>query len=384
MSNWAGKAITITGGCGYVGRRLAIQLLRQGAHKIVLFDLREINMEWFEEKYHNNIEFCKYDICDYNLVKKAISNGNHCVFHLCSYGMSGREQLNTKKIEQINCAGTQNVINACIELNVTTLVYTSTTNVCFNGNPLINEDENLPYANKFIDSYSRTKCIAEKLIIKANGSILNDNSNETLKTCSIRPAGIYGEGEERHIPRIIEIMKKHLFFFTIGSKSSKVEFVYIDNLVSAHIRAAERLLMLPLSKHQNPRIEFTKNDVEILSVEKAKEIQEIVSGQVYFISDWDPINNFEFFRPLIEGLGHWYPFVQFPVFLMFYFAWFVEIIHWIVSPIFNFQPITRTEIHKVSVTHYFKPDKSRDELGYYPFVSTKEGMDRTVEFFKNH
>ena len=51
---------------------------------------------------------------------------------------------------------------------------------------------------------------------------------------------------------------------------------------------------------------------------------------------------------------------------------------------YNFQPLlTRAEIYKISVTHYFKPDKARDELGYRPLVSMKTGMDRVVQYYKD-
>lgn len=54
---------------------------------------------------------------------------------------------------------------------------------------------------QYVDHYSRTKSIAEQLVISANGNVTNDGSK--LRTCSLRCAGIYGEGETRHLPRIV-------------------------------------------------------------------------------------------------------------------------------------------------------------------------------------
>ena len=45
------------------------------------------------------------------------------------------------------------------------------------------------------DSYSKTKTIAEKLVLEANGEAFKDASG-SLKTCAIRPAAIYGDGEQ--------------------------------------------------------------------------------------------------------------------------------------------------------------------------------------------
>ncbi|KAK7501012.1 hypothetical protein BaRGS_00007892, partial [Batillaria attramentaria] len=92
---------------------------------------------------------------------------------------------------------------ACLEANVTRLVYTSTYNVVYGGQPIHNGDETLPYLSddKFTDHYSKTKMLAEKKVMAANGQTTEDGS--TLRCCALRLAGVYGPGEQRHIPRIV-------------------------------------------------------------------------------------------------------------------------------------------------------------------------------------
>lgn len=53
---------------------------------------------------------------------------------------------------------------------------------------------------------SRTKAAAETLVLAANGSVTERGLK--LKTVSIRPAAIYGDGEERHLPRIIRVINR--------------------------------------------------------------------------------------------------------------------------------------------------------------------------------
>ncbi|XP_015752927.1 PREDICTED: short-chain dehydrogenase/reductase family 42E member 1-like [Acropora digitifera] len=135
------------------------------------------------------------------------------VFHCASYGMSGREQLNKQKIENINVLGTKHLIEACQKFNIANLVYTSTYNVVFGGQIIRNGDETLPYLplDKHPDHYSRTKSIAEQEVLRATG--LSLQNGRTLKTCALRPAGIYGEGELRHLPRIVvRYIKVTLFY----------------------------------------------------------------------------------------------------------------------------------------------------------------------------
>ena len=63
------------------------------------------------------IVFLKGDIREYAQVEKAVT-GMDCVFHIASYGMSGREQLNRKLIEEVNVQGTEHVLRACVEAGV--------------------------------------------------------------------------------------------------------------------------------------------------------------------------------------------------------------------------------------------------------------------------
>ena len=84
-----------------------------------------------------------------------------------------------------------------------------------------------------------------------------------LYTCAIRPAAIYGPGEERHLPRIISNAELGLLLFRIGDANVKTDWVYIDNLVLALIMASMGLL----------------DDLP------GKEGHPVAAGQPYFISD---------------------------------------------------------------------------------------------------
>ncbi|XP_067105150.1 short-chain dehydrogenase/reductase family 42E member 1 isoform X2 [Osmerus mordax] len=172
----------ITGGSGYFGYRLACSLLQRGA-KILLFDMSPPSQELPE-----GITFLKGDVRDYVQVVEAVT-GIDCVFHIASYGMSGREQLNRRLIEDVNVQGTEHILRACVERGVPRLVYTSTFNVVFGGQVIEGGDETLPYLPLHLhpDHYSRTKSIAEMAVMAANGTALEDGSG-VLRTCALRPA----------------------------------------------------------------------------------------------------------------------------------------------------------------------------------------------------
>ncbi|XP_057687031.1 short-chain dehydrogenase/reductase family 42E member 1 isoform X2 [Corythoichthys intestinalis] len=338
----------ITGGCGYFGYRLAADLYKNGA-KIILFDVIPP-----KEDMPDGITFVQGDICNYTEVVSAVF-GVHCVFHVASYGMSGREQLKRSRIEAVNVDGTRNVIEACVECGVPRLVYTSTFNVVFGGQEIKNGDESLPYLPLDLhpDHYSRTKSIAEVAVLKANGTALKNKSG-VLRTCALRPAGIYGPGEQRHLPRIVNYIEKGIFRFVYGKASSLVEFVHVDNLVLAHVLSA--VALTAQGRHH-------------------------AAGQAYFISDSRPVNNFEFFRPLVEGLGYPFPTLRLPITLVYFAAFLIEIIHRFVAPFYDFQPLlTRTEVYKTGVTHYFSMAKAEAQLGYRP---KEYDLDQVVHWFRS-
>lgn len=59
-------------------------------------------------------------------------------------------------------------------------------------------------------TYSQTN--AEKEVLEASGTAL-ERSDVILRTCALRPAGIYRLREQRHLPRIVSYIEKSLFKF---------------------------------------------------------------------------------------------------------------------------------------------------------------------------
>lgn len=97
--------------------------------------------------------------------------GADCVFHLASFGMSGKEMLQFGRVDEVNINGTCHILDACLDLGIQRLVYVSTYNVVFGGKEIVNGNETLPYfsIDDHVDPYGRSKSIAEQLVLKTNG-----------------------------------------------------------------------------------------------------------------------------------------------------------------------------------------------------------------------
>ena len=59
----------------------------------------------------------------------------------------------------------------------------------------------------------------------------------------------------------------------------------------------------------------------------------------------------------------------------------VEMIHRLCTSVgIHFQPMMiRAEVFKVGVSHYFNPARPQKELGYYPIVDMKVGVQRMID-----
>ena len=114
-------------------------------------------------------------------------------------------------------------------------VFTSTVNVVFNGSaPIYNGDESsLPYVplDGFADHYSRTKMLAEELVLATSGR------EGRFHACALRLNGLYGPHEQRHAVRIMEAVRTGLAppVATFG-RHTRQDFNHRDNAVQAHIK----------------------------------------------------------------------------------------------------------------------------------------------------
>eukprot|EP00951_Prasinocladus_malaysianus_P019807 scaffold160864_cov47-Prasinocladus_malaysianus.AAC.1 len=159
---------------------------------------------------------------------------------------------------------------------------------------------------------------------------MHSAKHSSVATCTLRPAAIYGPEEHRHLPRIAALMRLGLFRFVIGSRDTKVDWLHVENLVDAQLLAAKALLDEGQSSAAN--------------------------GQAFFISDNQPVNNFEFLRPLAEELNASSPSfrLSLPVALRFARACELMCTFLGIPPL-----ITRAEVLKVGQTHHFSVSKAQ-------------------------
>jgi 3beta-hydroxy-delta5-steroid dehydrogenase/steroid delta-isomerase len=327
------KRCLVTGGAGYLGRHLVEALRARGCPVHVLDKApapeTRADVTWFRGDVRSRADVL------------AACAGVEVVFHTAAVieALTHARRSVARDVESINVGGTKNVIRCAQESGVKRLIHTSSivTSFCMDA---AGGDESTPYSNSR-DLYTTTKIAAEQAVLAANGK-------QGLLTCAVRPGGIYGPGERLTYGRLVRALKKGVPLVVFGNGKARLDYVYIDNLVDAELRAAERLV------HGSP-----------------------VCGQAYFLSDETPINAGQFSIELVKHMGIDARLVRVPdsVALAMGRAW--ERLYQVFGapkPLF-----TIANVKLCDIDHYFSIDKARQHLGYEPLVDTEEGLRRTAE-----
>jgi 3beta-hydroxy-delta5-steroid dehydrogenase/steroid delta-isomerase len=332
--------ILVTGGSGFVGCNFVKSLLAKG-YKVRSFDLAPSPLPAQE-----NLEAIQGNICDQALVKKAVQ-GIDTIFHTAAIielkGGSAVTKEYRDRSYAINVDGTKNLLRSAQEAGVKRFVYTASNSVVIGGKPIVNGTEELPYTERFNDLYTETKVAAEKWVLEQNGK------NGVL-TCSIRPSGIWGTGDQTMFRHMFNQMIAGLLQARVGSGKAKLDNSYVPNLIHGHILAAQHLVEGGTSP-----------------------------GQAYFINDDDPVNMFTFSRPVIEAVGCTYPKMKVPAALVKGIMAGWQALHFkfgIQEP-----PVPPLAIERIAIDNYFSIDKARRDLGYKPLYTTAQGMEECLPYY---
>ena len=99
--------VVITGGCGFLGRRMALQLLeRGGIDELVLFDNAPPALPLPEDQ---RLRLVTGDIADRATVRGVITPGTDSVFHLAAV-VSGEAEADTDLGYRVNLDGARAVL----------------------------------------------------------------------------------------------------------------------------------------------------------------------------------------------------------------------------------------------------------------------------------
>ena len=150
----------VTGGGGFLGGAIVTRLVDRG------WDVRTLQRGHYDKLDALEVEQMRGDIADAETVSRAV-DGCDIVFHVAAkvdpWGAY-------PPFHRTNVVGTDNVLSAMRQHEVTKLVFTSTPSVVHSGGDLAGVDESAPYPEEFEAAYPQTKAMAEMAVLAANSS----------------------------------------------------------------------------------------------------------------------------------------------------------------------------------------------------------------------
>lgn len=318
----------VTGGGGFLGRYLVEHLIARGEQVRVVARRRYPDLDAL------GVESIQGDLRDANVALEAC-RGTDVVYHAAGIaGIWGPWE----HYYGINTLATRHIIDACRKHRVSKLVYTSSPSVTFDGGDQSGVDESVPYPTSWLCHYPHTKALAEQEVLDANG-------RDGLFTCSLRPHLIWGPRDQHLVPRLLARARSGKLRI-VGDGSNVVDMVYADNAAAAHLQAADHL------ERGSP-----------------------VCGSVYFISQGEPVNCWQWINEILE-LARLPPIGKA---ISFRAAWRLGAAMEVVYRCLRIRSeprMTRFLAAQLAKDHYFDISRARSDFGYSPQVSTAEGMAR--------
>ena len=174
--------IVITGGCGVLGRRLALLLLDQDrADELVLFDNAASALPLPDDK---RVRVVTGDIADRATVAALIGPGTDAVFHLAAI-VSGQAEADPDLGYRVNLDGTRAVLDACRALGSAPKAVFASSLAVYGGTlpPEVGDDTALTPQS----SYGTQKAIGELLVNDYSRKGFVDGRALRLPTVVVRP-----------------------------------------------------------------------------------------------------------------------------------------------------------------------------------------------------
>lgn len=324
----------VTGATGFIGGHLVQRLVREGYRVRCL--VRESSDTSVLDALH--VQLARGDLTDAGSLISA-AQGCRFVFHC---GALVSDWATIEEINQVNVAGTRNVLEASLAASAERFVHISTTDVYgYPGRPGIDE-KYVPAG--FSNWYSETKRTAEaevRRIERARG----------LNVVILRPATVYGPRSEDVVGDMARAVRGRQMLLVDGGRAV-AGLLYVENLVDAAVLAL-------------------RNDAAL--------------GEAFNLTDELDITWKRFLGDLAEGLRCPEPRWSVPYGVAFGIAFALEHGYRLLRRTARVKTrplLSRQAVHVLGRDQDFSSRKARETLGWAPRVSYRDGLAATIEWLR--
>jgi nucleoside-diphosphate-sugar epimerase len=313
----------VTGGSGFVGRQLILDLVARGARVSALAR----SAAAVAKVESAGARAVPGDLDD-EAAMCAGMQGCDVVFHAAAkVEVWGKRE----DFERVTVQGTRRALAAALAAGVSRFVHVSTEAVLVGGPALIDADESWPLPARPLGLYPWSKGRAEAEVRAA--------ATAGLHALIVRPRAIWGAGDTVLLPRLCKLVDQGRFAW-IGGGHALTSTCHVKNVCAGLIAAAERGR----------------------------------AGEVYFLTDGEPLPFRDYLGGMLEALGRDVSAARsLPLPLARVLAFLLESL-WIVAGRASEPPLVRTVVELVGTQVTVKDDKARAELGYRPVITRAAGL----------
>jgi UDP-glucose 4-epimerase len=208
--------VLVTGGTGFIGRRLVRSLVESGTEVTVL-DRRP-----FPDA---DVLSVTGDICDEAALSRAVMPGTETVVHLAAVTSVVESVEDPAGTYRTNVAATASLLEAAREAGVRTFLFASTNAVVGNvGNATITEQSPM----RPLTPYGATKAAVE-MMLSCYTSVYG------MAGCAMRFSNVYGPGmaeKDSFIPRLMRAARDGKGIQVRGDGTMLRDVIHVDDLVA--------------------------------------------------------------------------------------------------------------------------------------------------------
>lgn len=248
--------VLITGGAGYIGSHIAVELLEAGYEVVVvdnLYNSSKIALDRVEEITGKKIKFYDGDILDTNLMKKILRDEKiHSVIHCAALKAVGESVRKPLEYYSNNLTGTLSLLEAMAAENVKNIIFSSSATVY--GSP-----DHMPISEDFpkgecTNPYGWSKSMMEQIMVDLYKA---DPKWNIILLRYFNPIGAHKSGKigedpkgipNNLVPYITQVAVGKLEYLSIyGDDYDTVDgtgvrdYIHVVDLAQGHVKAVEYL-----------------------------------------------------------------------------------------------------------------------------------------------
>ncbi len=319
--------VLVTGCGGFLGSEIVRQLLARGDRVV------GISRGEYADLVAAGMDHRRGDLTDDSFVREAVRDVDAVIHTAAVAGVWG----SWRHFHSINKRATDQVIAACLDASIGSLVFTSSPSVTFRAADQSGVDESEPYAAKWLCHYPHTKALAEQ-------AVLASHRPGQLHTLALRPHLIWGNDDPHILPRLLAQARAGRLRI-VGKGNNRVDTVHVVNAAAAHLHALDALQDDPSR----------------------------AGGRAYFIAQDEPVNCWDWISEVCEigGVEPPQKRISFPA--AYAIGGAMELAYRTL-PMAGEPPMTRFVAAQLAKDHYFDISSAKDRLGYRIRVTMSEGM----------